>query len=136
MSMQAGDASSKKIGHFPDPFVPGQYVTKQVELKDKNVPADKAEVPISCLSCVWMNVTCSFLENCEDVSRVFVLASGLLAHGLCNASNKDLGGAVHTYLTVCIAKCLGLPIGNVWVNRIAIFSIGRVRLCGLVFFML
>ena len=43
---------------------------------------------------------------------------------------------MHTYLTVCIAECLGLLIGNVWVDRIAAFGIGGARLCGPIFLML
>jgi hypothetical protein len=38
-----------------------------------------------------------------------------------------------TYLTDCITKCLGLLIGSDQIDRIVIFRIGEVRLCGHVF---
>ena len=46
---------------------------------------------------------------------------------------------MYTYLTVSIAKCLCLLIGNFWINRIIVlkvFSVGGLRLCGLVFLVL
>ena len=78
--MQGGGPSTKEIGCLPDPFVPGQYVTNCIGLKEENKPADKAEVPI-CLSFIQMNVVPSSYENCGDVSGVFHIA--LYVYSLC-----------------------------------------------------
>jgi len=46
---------------------------------------------------------------------------------------------VYTYLTVSIAKCLRLLIGNFWINRIVVlkvFGVSGLGLCGLVFLVL
>ena len=40
---------------------------------------------------------------------------------------------MQTYLTVCIAKCPGLLIGNVRIHRVFVFGIGGVGLCCIVF---
>jgi hypothetical protein len=132
MCTQGGGASTEKICQFSDPFLPEQYVINCVELKEENVPADKAEVPFS-LSSVWMNVVCSSLENHADVSCVFHIMT--CVHGLCKGLNNNAGEVVRMYLTVCIAKCLGLLIGHVRVDRVVVFGIGGVRLCCIVFLM-
>jgi hypothetical protein len=85
MCMQGGGASTKKICCLPDAFVPGQYVTNHIDIKEENEPADKAEVPIA-LSFVRMNVVCGSHENHEDVSCAF--HATLYVHGLCRVSNK------------------------------------------------
>jgi hypothetical protein len=43
---------------------------------------------------------------------------------------------MHTYLSVCIAECLGLLIGSIRINRFVVFSIREVRLYGLIFLMI
>jgi len=73
MSMQAGDTSGEKEGLWPEPFVPEQYGRKHVELGNQNVPAYKAVVPSELLSCFWLNVLCSFQENCADVCCAHLL---------------------------------------------------------------
>src|SRR5216683_5737178 len=130
MCTQGVGATTEKIGQFSDPFVPRQYVTNCIELKEENVLADKAEVPFS-LSSVWMNVVPSSLENRVEVSCAFHVMTCM--HGLCKGLNNNAGEVVQTYLMVCIAECLGLLIGNVRIDRVVIFSIGGVRLCCIVF---
>ena len=99
-------------------------------MRKKDEPADKAEVPIR-LSCVWMNVVCGFQEDHVDVGCAFHVR--LCVHDLCQVSDKKGEVVRRTYLTVSITKCLGLLIGNDWIDRIVVFRIGEVRLCGHVF---
>lgn len=86
------------------------------------------------LSCVRINVLRGFQENSTDVGCAFFL--GLWFHGPCKASNRNPGGAVHMYLTISIAECLHLLIGNTWVDRVLVFGVSGARLCGLVFLVL
>jgi hypothetical protein len=132
MYTQGGCATTEKIGQFSDPFVPEQYVTNCVKLKEESIPADKAEVPFS-LSSVWMNVVLSYLKNHVDVGCMFHIMT--CVHGLCKGLNNNAGEVLWTYLTVCITKCLGLLIGNVRIDRVIIFGIGGVRLYYIVFLM-
>ncbi len=133
MSMEGGGASTEKIGHLPDPFVPGQYVTKHIDFREETELADKAEVP-TCLSCVQINVVFSSCENHEDVGCAFHIM--VCVYGLCKVSDKKVGGVVCTYLMVCITKCLGLLVGSVQIDRIVVISISEFRLCGLIFLMI
>ncbi len=132
MCTQGGGASTEKICRWPDAFVPGQYVTNRIDIKEENEPADKAEVPIA-LSSVRMNVVGGSHENREDVSCAF--HATLRVHGLCRVSNKKVGGLACTYLTVCITECLGLLIHSIRIDRILVVNIGGVGLCGLIFLM-
>jgi len=84
MSTESGGASTEKIGRLPDPFVPGQNVTKRVDFREETIPADKAEVPI-CLSCVRMNVVFSSHKNHEDVGCAFHIM--VRVYGLCKMSD-------------------------------------------------
>ena len=43
---------------------------------------------------------------------------------------------MYTYHTICITKCFGLLIGDIWIDRIIILGIGGVGLCHMVFLML
>ena len=70
MCTQGGGASTEKIRRLPDAFVPGQYVTNHIDIKEENEPADNAEVPIA-LSFVRMNVVCGSHENRADVGCAF-----------------------------------------------------------------
>ena len=78
-----------------------------------------------------MNIIYSLQENRVDVSCVFHIR--LCVHNLCQVSDKKGEVVQCTYLTVCITKCLGLLIGSDQIDRIVIFRIGEVRLCGHVF---
>ena len=40
---------------------------------------------------------------------------------------------MHTYLVVCITKHLGLLIGCIRIDQVIVYTIGGIRLCGLVF---
>jgi hypothetical protein len=51
-------------------------------------------------------------------------------------SNRNPGGAVHTYLTISIAECFRLLIGNAWVDWVLVFSVSGARICGLGFLVL
>jgi len=84
MSTESGGASTEKIGHLPDPFVPGQNVTKCIDFREETVPADKAEVPI-CLSYVQMNVVFSSHKNREDVGCAFYIM--VCVYGFCKVSD-------------------------------------------------
>jgi hypothetical protein len=133
MCTQGGGASAEKTGRFSDPFSPRQYVsnvTNCIKLKQENVPADKAELPFS-LSPVWMNVVCGSLENRADVGCAFRDMTWM--HGLCRGSNNNAGEGVRTYLTVCIAECPGLLIGNVRVDGVFVFGISGVGFCCIIF---
>jgi hypothetical protein len=130
---QSGGASTKEICCLRDAFLPGQTVTNRAELKEENVPADKADVPFA-LSFVWMIIICHFLENHEDIGCAFRIS--LRIHGLYRVSDKPVGGVVRTYLSVCITERFRLLIGSARINRILAFSICEARLCGLIWLML
>ena len=135
VSTQAGDTSGEKVGLWPEPFVPEQYVRKRVEVGNQNVPAYKAIVPSELLACVWLNVLRGFHENCADVCCAHLLAHllDLHMHGINKVSKKGVGGEDHTYLMVCIAERHGLLMDNLWIKQVIVFSVGRVRFCGPIF---
>jgi len=89
MSTQGGGASTEKICRLPDPFLPGQNVTKRVKVKGENLPADNTEVPLGPPS-GRMNIVRSSLENRMDVGCAVPFR--LHVHDLCKVSNKNIRG--------------------------------------------
>src|SRR5216683_1271078 len=71
------------------------------------------------------------LAVCFPLGPLCMLRFMCMAFAKCQIKMLESGVAC-TYIMVCITKCLGLLIHSVRIDRIVIFTIGKVRLCGLV----